>query len=152
MSPDPFGFPEDGMVNSNRVKILRELGKVSAVKKTELIKSGFEAAQLTITMMRTVFNRIPPRKIVDFYINSDAKPKQLSEDIWNEFGDGTIECMKDGVHMLAVLWQSAWVAGDGDTSISASARKAITKSHAMKICQDADFLPSVGIADIQQYL
>ena len=35
-------------------------------------------------MMRTVFERIPPRKIVDFYIASDAKPKQMAQDMWEE--------------------------------------------------------------------
>jgi hypothetical protein len=103
-------------------------------------------------MMRTVFQRIPPRKIVHFFIDSDAKPKQMAEDMWNEFGEETVQCMKDGVHLLAVLWQSAWVAGNGDHTVPASGLKAVQQKEAMKICQDEEFLPSVPVGKIGDVL
>ncbi|MFO0899965.1 MAG: hypothetical protein U0836_21240 [Pirellulales bacterium] len=143
---------EDAMVSDNRDKVLDGLAAPWKVKAAELIESGSEAAQATIAMMRTVFERIPPRKIVQFYIDSDAKPKQLAEDMWAEFGAGTVECMRDGAHLLAVLWQSAWVAGDGDQTIPAASLKALTQKKAMKICQDEKFLPSVSIARIGDIL
>lgn len=154
---DPLGSGvhsayEDAMVNAHREEILAGLAATPKVKAGELIQSGFEAAKATIGLMRTVFARIPPRKIVQFYIDSDAKPKQLAEDMWEEFGDGTIECMKDGAHLLAVLWQSAWVAGGGDQTVPASALKALTEQRAMKICQDDDFLPSVSVGKIGDIL
>ena len=55
-------------------------------------------------------------------------------------GRGLSKCMQDGAHLLAVLWQSAWVAGDGDHTIPASALKALTQKKAMKICQDEKLL------------
>jgi hypothetical protein len=143
---------EDAMVNAHREEILTGLAATPKVKASELIRTGFEAAKATIGMMRTVFERVPPRKIVQFYINSDAKPQQLAEDMWEEFGDGTIECMQDGAHLLAVLWQSAWVEGNGDQTISASALKALTEAKAMKICQDEDFLPSMPVGKIGDIL
>jgi len=143
---------EDAMVNANRKDILTGLVATPKVKAAELIQEGSEAAKATIGIMRTVFKRIPPRKIVQFYINSDAKPKQLADDMWEKFGDKTIECMQDGVHLLAVLWQSAWVVGDGDHTISASAIKAFTRQKVMKICQDEDFLPSMPVGKIKDIL
>ena len=143
---------EDAMVSAHRGDILDGLAATPKVKAAELIETGFEAAKATITMMRTVFARIPPRKIVQFYIHSDAKPKQLAEDMWKEFGKGTVECMQDGTHLLAVLWQSAWTVGDGDHTIPASALKALTQKKAMKICQDEDFLPSMSIGRIGDIL
>src|SRR5262249_58818738 len=86
---------EDAMVNAHREEILTGLAATPKVKAAELIQTGFEAAKATIGMMRTVFQRIPPRKIVQFYIDSDAKPKQRAEDMWEEFGEGTIKCMQD---------------------------------------------------------
>jgi hypothetical protein len=150
---DPLGSGvhsayEDDMVNAHREEILTALAATPKVKVAELIQTGFEAAKATIRMMRTVFARIPPRKIVQLYINSDAKPKQMAEDMWQEFGGGTIECMQDGVHLLAVLWQSAWVLGGGDQTIPASALKALTPKKAMKVCQDEGFLPSVPVGKI----
>ena len=143
---------EDAMVNANRKDILTGLVATPKVKAAELIQEGSEAAKATIGIMRTVFKRIPPRKIVQFYINSDGKPKQLADDMWQKFGDRTIECMQDGVHLLAVLWQSAWVVGDGDHTISASAIKAFTRQKVMKICQDEDFLPSMPVGKIKDIL
>jgi hypothetical protein len=143
---------EDAMVSARRDEILDGLAATPKVKADELIQTGFEAAKATIGMMRTVFERIPPRKIVQFYIESDAKPKELAEDMWKEFGQGTVECMQDGVHLLAILWQSAWVAGDGEQTVAAASIKALTQQKAMKICQDEDFLPSMPINKIGEIL
>jgi hypothetical protein len=139
---------EDSMVNAHRKEILDGLEDTPEAKPNESIQSGFEAAKATIEMMRSVFERLPPRKIVQFYVASDAKPKQLAEDMWDEFGKQTIECMQDGVHLLAVLWQSAWVLGKRDQTISASALKALSPDKAMEIYQDEDFVPSVSIDKI----
>jgi hypothetical protein len=139
---------EDAMVNAHRSDILDELPATPKVKASELITTGFDAAKRTIAMMRNVFSRLPPRKIVQFYIDSDAKPKQLAEDMWQAFGDDTIACMQDGVHLLAVLWQSAWATGGADHTIADSAIKSLTQQKAMKICQDAEFIPSLPINKI----
>jgi hypothetical protein len=142
---------EDAMVNSHRAKILDGLAATPKVKAAELIGTGLEAAQGTIAMMRTVFERIPPKDIVQLYvegIGDGVKPKQMAEDMWEKFGDATIAGMKDGAHLLAVLWQSAWVAGGADHTIPASAIKALTQQKVMKICQDQDFLPSLPINKI----
>lgn len=143
---------EDAMVNAHRKDILDALEATPKVKASELVKTGFAAAKATIGMMQIVFKRIPPRKIVQFYIDSDAKPKQLAEDMWEEFGAGTIECMQDGVHLLGILWQSAWKAGAGDQTIPASALKSFTQQRVMKICQDEGFLPSLPINKIGKVL
>jgi len=150
---DPLGAGvhsayEDSMVSAHRDDILDGLAATPKVKAAELIETGLDAAKATIGMMRDVFQRIPPKKIVQFYIESDAKPKQLAEDMWGEFGEGTIKCMQDGVHLLAILWQSAWVAGDGNNTIPDSALKALTKKKAMAICQDSNFLPSTSVGKI----
>jgi len=72
--------------------------------------------------------------------------------MWEAFGEGTIKCMQDGVHLLAVLWQSAWVAGDGDNTIPSSALRGLTKQKAMSICQDSNFLPSTSVGKIAPIL
>jgi hypothetical protein len=72
----------------------------------------------------------------------------VAEDLWAEFGDGTVACMQDGVHLLAVLWQSAWAAGGGDDTVPASALKALTRHKAMAVCRNKDFLPSKSVDQI----
>ncbi|MCE9564900.1 MAG: hypothetical protein K8U57_22940 [Planctomycetes bacterium] len=60
--------------------------------------------------------------------------------------------MQDGVHLLAVLWQSAWVEGGGDQTIPAASLKTLTRLKAMKVCQREDFLPSVAVGKIKEIL
>ncbi len=143
---------ENAMVSAHRDEVLDGLAATPKVKASELIATGIDAAKRTVGMMRTVFERIPPRRIVQFYIDSDAKPKQMAENLWAEFGAGTVKCMQDGAHLLAVLWQSAWALGDGEQAIPAAAIRELTEPEAMGICQDADFLPSVSINRIGNIL
>jgi hypothetical protein len=140
------------MVSAHRDEILKGLKRPDKVDDSELIESGFDAAKRTIEMMRAVFKRVPPRRLVQFYIDSDAKPKQLADDMWDAFGQSTIQCMRDGVHLLAVLWQSAWLADGAGDAIPSSALEALTERQAMKICQNETFLPSVSIAAIGSIL
>jgi hypothetical protein len=139
---------EDAMISANRDAILQALASTPKVKAAELISDGFEAAKATIRMMKGVFKRLPPSQLVEFYISNDAKPKQMSEDLWAEFGTGTKACMKEGVHLLAVLWQSAWVAGGAESKFTSTSAKALTQSRAMKICANPKFLPSLPIGKV----
>jgi hypothetical protein len=54
--------------------------------------------------------------------------------------------MQDGTHLLAVLWESAWEAGGGESAVRTT--EALTEDEAMEICADQDFLPSVPIGGI----
>lgn len=139
---------ENGMIGGHRGEILDRLTEVEPVKENELITTGFDAAKKTIKMMRMVFKQLPPCAIVDFYIKSDAKPKQLSDEMWKEFGEGTVTCMQEGVHLVSVLWQSAWLAGNGDQNVKPKDLKALKPEAAMKFCQDKEFLLSTSIDKI----
>src|SRR5262249_16296290 len=108
-----------------------------------MINSGFGAAQCTIDMMRATFNAIPPAEIVQVFIDFKGKPKERSEFLWKKFGTQTIGVMEDGAHLLAVLWESAWLLGDGETNVQSTG--SIDKNEAMKICDATDFIPSLTI-------
>ena len=40
--------------------------------------------------------------------------------MWTKVGTKTGKCMAEGALLLASLWQSAWVAGNGDLNIETS--------------------------------
>jgi hypothetical protein len=52
--------------------------------------------------------------------------------------------------VLAVLWESAWSAGDGETNVTST--QALTEEAATAICADPDFLPSVTVDRIGKIL
>jgi hypothetical protein len=118
--------------------------------KSEMITTGFEAAQLTIALMRRTFKAIPPIRIVREFAEFDGTPKDRAAHLWKKFGTKTLTNMQDGSHTLAVLWESASVAGGGETQVTST--KAISEDRAMEICADPDFIPSRSIAKIGPYL
>jgi hypothetical protein len=66
--------------------------------------------------------------------------------MWDRFGEATINVMQGGAHLLAVLWESAWAAGVGETAISSP--RVLSQEEAMGICADRNFLPSLTIDQI----
>jgi hypothetical protein len=58
--------------------------------------------------------------------------------------------MQDGTHLLAVLWESAWVAGGGESRKRDTS--ALKPEDAMDICAPEEFLPSCSIAEVGKFL
>ena len=137
---------EDEMVNAHIDDILNGLTDTPKATKAEQISSGYEAAQRTIEMMRATFGRIAPADIVDAFIAYEGERKERAEYMWKKFGDNTITVMQGGAHLLAVLWESAWALGGGETNVTTT--RALTESEAMDICSDREFLPSLSIDQI----
>jgi len=140
------GGYEDAMISAFREKVLAGLLNTPKTEAGEMITTGFEAAKLTIEMMRKTFTSIPPMAVVNEFGSFVGKPKERAEHLWRKFGNKTIKNMQSGAHLLAVLWESAWTVGNGDTNVTSTA--GLTKDQAMAICADFDFIPSVSISRI----
>jgi hypothetical protein len=151
----PFGIGvhagyEDAMISAFRKEVLDALKQSPKTKAAELISTGFEAAQLTIAMMRQTFKTVPPVKIVHEFGSFDGTPKEKANHLWAKFGKKTLTSMQSGSHLLAVLWESAWATGKGETKVKSTA--ALSEKKAMEICADPDFIPSVSINRIHKHL
>jgi hypothetical protein len=141
---------EDAMIHEHRKEILDGLKKTPTATKDEMITTGFEAARKTIDLMRSTFELIPPDKLVQAYVNVGRGGKASSDALWKAFGKKTISVMQDGAHLLAVLWESAWASGDGETNVRST--RALTKERAMTIVTDSEFAPSMTIDKIGSIL
>ena len=137
---------EDAMISAFREKVLAGLLNTPKTEAAEMITTGFEAAKLTIEMMRKTFGSIPPMSIVNEFGSFVGRPKERAEHLWQKFGNKTIKNMQAGAHLLAVLWESAWAVGQGDTKVASTA--GLSREQAMAICADFDFIPSVSISRI----
>jgi hypothetical protein len=141
---------EDAMVFTYRDKILDGLKRTPPVKKAEWITSGREAAERTIGLMQDTFALMPPEDIVSTYVHVGKGGKAASDALWKKFGTSTIKAMQDGTHLIAVLWESAWAVGNGESNVRRSS--ALTQKEAMAIVQPEDFLPSMTIGTIGKIL
>jgi hypothetical protein len=137
---------EDRMVFDHREDILEGLKRTPKAKKNEQIANGFEAAQRTVDMMRDVFAQIPPSDMVQTYVDVGKGGKAASDALWKAYGQKTINVMKLGSHLLAILWESAWAVGGGETKVRSL--RALTQDEAMEIVSDPDFLPSMTVDQI----
>jgi hypothetical protein len=137
---------EDEMVNAHREDILDGLGHTAKVAQDELVEDGFAAAGQTVGLMRDTFELLPPADIVEAFLSFKGKRKDRADYLWKKFGTKTIKAMQAGTHLLAVLCESAWAQGDGETNVRAT--KAVTQDEAMALCADRDFLESLPVGSI----
>jgi hypothetical protein len=136
---------EDDMVNAHRDEILTALAQTPKVGKQEVwIKDGFEAAKQTIELMRSVFTLLPPAKIVQAFIDAKGQPESTADILWARFGKNTKQAMQLGTHLLALLWESAWAQGQGETKV----KNVNVQIKPMDICANPDFLKSYTIDQI----
>lgn len=135
---------EDEMINAHRQQVLDALDDVPSVKKSELVTTGHEAAIATVALMRKTIQRLPPAKIVDVFVAYTGAKADRAAYMWKHCGTGTKKAMIDGTHLLAVLWQSAWAAGNGESTVTST--DAIDAHDAMAIVADSKhFVPSLTI-------
>jgi hypothetical protein len=80
-----------------------------------LCTNGKAVARATVELMDKVAGVLPPMTILDSYENAGAGTRQATlEAMWDDLGNDTAEVMALGARYLAMLWESAWVQGDGD--------------------------------------
>ena len=74
--------------------------------------------------------------------------------LWNQFGDATIGILADGAVTLAMIWQSAWTQGKGDTRIPAKSLTPVNKADLQTLYEDTQhpFVPSLDLDAIAAVL
>src|SRR5262249_18979533 len=103
-----------------------------------------------VELMRRTFEALPPPDMLRDYLAAIRKNQDTTEMFWKNYGPATIKAMQDGTHLLAVLWESAWVAGGGEDANRSTA--ALKPEQAMGICAPAEFLPSCSITTVGKFL
>lgn len=118
-----------------------------------LVADGREAGYATIELMRRSRGNLAPSRIVEAYAQlvEASKTRTASTVLWRTFKDETIACIADGCRTLAMLWESAWVDGQG-AAVPDAKLKAIGKRTLQKIYEAQDFLPSRAIGQIDEFL
>ncbi len=139
---------ETTMIEAHITDLMQNLPQlIGASHQMSLVNGGQEAGYATIELIRRCQAIIPPAQIVDTYGNLKDGDDSSTE-LWNQFGQGTLQVMADGCRTLAMLWESAWVEGNGDPALLTP----VDASTIQGIYEDRNFLPSVALGQIAQYL
>ena len=83
-------------------------------RRTRLVIRGSAAAAAVIDLMARTIAAIPPSDLLDVF-NRPPPGTSRTTALWTAFGDKTIQRLADGSRTLAVLWQSAWDEGNGES-------------------------------------
>jgi hypothetical protein len=116
------------------------------VKSTQLVNgSGKNAAIAVVKLMAKVHENLPPEEICISFAENIGKRKKY-DNMWEDLGTKTIENIAWGCHMMAVLWESAWVTGKGDR-FSDGALIELDQQVLKDLYNDPDFVPSFRMKD-----
>jgi hypothetical protein len=119
------------------------------VSDKELIgPNGKEAAKLVLNLMKATVDLLPPAQIVEVWRESKGRGKW--DKMWEELGARTITNVAAGSHAMAVLWQSAWVNGNGDR-LPATKLAEIPQTTLQKLYSNKNFVPSFRLSDPEGY-
>jgi hypothetical protein len=106
-----------------------------------------EAAAAVVDLMKRTIEAIAPGEILDVYDDNPGRGR--TQALWAALGDRTMKRLADGARTLAVLWNSAWVQGDGE-DIAASKIKALSTDELTRLYEDKTFAPNVWLKDWDQ--
>jgi hypothetical protein len=131
-------------------KLPSKLGKSHGMK---LIKGGNQAGYAIIELMRRTQKTIAPKGIVKAYTDIPEKDRRATAPavLWKAFEKQTLTVLADGCNTLAMIWESAWVEGNGK-KVPQGMLTEKAPGKLQSIYEDQKFLPSVALGQVQQYL
>lgn len=112
----------------------------------QLVKDGRGAAVATLKCMRDVAKILPPRTLIDTYEQSfePGSPSHVQA-LWAATATQTGQVMALGARTLAMIWESAWVAGRGSRD-----HGKIPQDKLRDLYQNPNFVRSVTVDKIEQ--
>ena len=140
---------ESHMLSSNAPALLARLNEELGITAThpgthgrkDFAQDGHDAAVKVVDLMRATFGVIKPDEIIDLYVR---RPDAM----WDTFGDKTVTLLADGARCLAMLWDSAWLAGKSKIKALGPVDQAKVKAHYL----DPTWAQSVNLANITALL
>jgi hypothetical protein len=141
---------EDAMIDDNIDEIFPKIPN-STVNNQPVppITSGQTAGFAVLTLMKKTQEDIHPKDIVEAY-KAAKSHTDVSEALYQQFGELTIDCLARGSKYLAAIWDAAWTKGDGSNNIAN--RGAVDDKALVDLYIDRDELPSMHLDTIEPLL
>jgi hypothetical protein len=121
-------------------------------KQLPLCKSGAQIARATIELMHEAAMTLPPQRILDAYEAAGGGTVVATLEAMNEtLAAPTAKLLAEGARYLALLWDSAWIAGGGASTAEGDLAELETKAVRARYIK-LDFVPSLVLDDINEVL
>jgi hypothetical protein len=99
-----YGYKKAKLMDKLKAEIRRQ--KNDSKEKIDRLETGFQAASALIHLIAKTRETLLPRDIVDKWtklLDDGVAKSERSKQMWDEFGDQTIEAMARGTRYLAAL-------------------------------------------------
>jgi hypothetical protein len=117
------------------------------------VNTGHDAALATIALMNRAAHNVDPVALVDAYAATPGgQSKAVTSVLWQQFGDGTIATLCDGTMTLAMIWESAWIKGQGEARFDQAQITRINKNTLRAKYEKTTFVPSLDLDHIRPVL
>jgi len=141
---------EDHMIDDKIDAILPQIPNSSANDETiAAITDGQSAGFNVLTLMKKTQETIHPKDIVEVF-KAAKDSENVSDALFEQFGQGTIDCLARGARHLAAIWDAAWTNGDGSTKITN--RGKVNEQPLIDLYSDRAQLPSKHLDTISDLL
>jgi len=119
--------------------------KAQKVKSSDIIgPSSKDAAIRVIKLMKKTNQTLKPEEVIDSWKAAAGTGKY--DKMWADLGTQTIKNIAEGSKVMAILWQSAWINGNGN-QIADSELKEISKQKLMSLYNRKTFAESFRLRD-----
>ncbi|MGO4298865.1 S1/P1 Nuclease [Leifsonia sp. RAF41] len=148
---------ESTMIDRHDAEIVAGIAEATAkAAAPAVVASGAEAAAAVVDLMDRSAKAIDPHDLVTAYATVATKAGDTSvavtDALWSRFGQKTIGVLVDGALILAMIWQSAWKAADGNALFTPAQLAAIDTATLQKLYEDPGFVPSLTLDQIEAVL
>lgn len=127
---------ETQMLDRNTLDLVQKVNAAAAaLKPLPRVTSGSEAAGAIVALMRRTVKTIEPIEVIDAY--NDADGRERLPHMWDVLGDRTALCIAHGAQTLAMLWDSAWIAGGAPAKAPLISQQVL-----MNLYNDPTFAPA----------
>jgi hypothetical protein len=127
---------ESQMLDRNTLDLVQKVNAAAAkLKPLAKVTNGHGAAGAIVALMRKTVNVIEPMEVIDAFNETDGQGRL--KHMWEVLGDRTAVTIANGAQTLAMLWDSAWIAGGAPKKAPTISQKAL-----MDLYNDPAFAPA----------
>jgi hypothetical protein len=127
---------ETQMLDRNTLNLVQKVNAAAGnLRPLALVKNGHGAATAIVALMRRTVKTIDPIEVIDAYNETDGRDRLVH--MWDVLGDRTALSIAQGAQTLAMLWDSAWIAGGAPQETPA-----ISQDVLMSLYEDSTFAPA----------
>jgi hypothetical protein len=141
---------ESTMVDRHDQEILASIDQaLTTGRRPARLHSGREAAIAVIKLMDSTAKNVPPQVLVDAFAavaqKDDDTSVAVTDALWTQFGAGTIANLVASIRLLGVIWESAWIAGGGESAFDPADLAPRPTDVLQQLYEDPTFVPSLDL-------